>query len=66
MYLNPGTDVMVTLRDGTTLAGKSLFVWRWWLVRLEGVVVHTEHGPIQGAGVFVIPRHSIHYLQVGV
>jgi hypothetical protein len=66
MYLTPGTDVMVTLRDGTTLAGKAKFVWRWWLVRLEAVVVHTEHGPVQGAGDFVIPRHSIHYLQIGV
>lgn len=65
MYLRPGSDVMLTMVDGTTLAGKSVFAWRWWLIRLESVVVHTEHGPVAGEGVFVIPRRSVLYLQLG-
>jgi hypothetical protein len=65
MYSKPGTDIMVTLRDGTTLAGKARFTFRWWWMRLDEVVVHTEHGPVAGVGEFWIPRHSVHYVQIG-
>jgi hypothetical protein len=66
MYSKPGTNIMVTLRDGTTLAGKARFTFRWWWMRLDDVVVHTEHGPVAGVGEFWIPRSSVHYVQIGV
>ena len=66
MFFRSGTRVLVTLLDGSTLVGRTVFTWRPRTLRLADVSTLSAQGEALMAGQLTIPRHAILYVQTGV
>lgn len=66
MWFWPGTKVLVTLADGSTLLGTARFVvWPSKLVLADVGQVHTPDAIAGLSGVVTIPRSAVLYTQTG-
>jgi hypothetical protein len=61
MWIRPGRTVTVSLTDGSSLTGRTLWAWPG-RVRLCGVTVSGADG--QAAGVVVVYKRSVLTMQV--
>lgn len=59
MRLRRGTNVLVSLTDGTVIRGRVIRSWRWHVIRLTNAEVLTAGGVIPAAGDTLIPWRSI-------
>lgn len=64
MWLRRGSRARFNLTDGTTLEGvvqRRINLLSWRLVR---VTAHTPSGPAEAAGVFIVPKARVQFIQL--
>lgn len=61
--MTSGTEIRVTLLDGTTLTGTVQRSLAWWRYTLTNVQASTPQGDVEAAGVFTIPKRAVLFIQ---
>lgn len=65
MRLKPGSSVLVSLSDGTSIKGNIVRCWHWRTIRLSSAAVRTAQGEISADGYLLVPLRHVLLVQVG-